>query len=208
MLDLPPTKACADCGQARPASEYYRHPTNRDRLDKKCKECRKAATRKWKAENRQRARETDRRWRTENRERSNAHYRRWRQKNKERHRELCRQWNAANRDRCEANLARWKERNPGRLAEWHRRRRAKANSGSRYTEAEWQALLATYGYRCLACGVDARETPEGFLTADHVVPLCQSGPNTIDNTQPLCLDCNRRKNGRAIDYRPGYFDRN
>ena len=195
-------RACADCGQTKPASEYYRHPTNSDRLDKKCKECRKATSRRWKAENRERSRETDRLWRTANREKSNAHSSKWRSMNRERHLELCREWNAANRDRCRANHACWNEANPGRLAEWHQQRRAKVRQGPHFSEAEWQALLAVYGYRCVACGVEARYTPEGFLTPDHVIPVCLSGPNTIDNIQPLCLDCNRRKNGRIIDYRP------
>lgn len=195
-------RVCADCGRTKPVSEYYRHPTNRDGLDRKCKDCRKAASRKWKAENRERSRETDRLWRAANRERSNAHSRKWRSMNRERHLELCRQWNAANRDRCRANHAVWMEANPGRLAQWHRQRRAKLREGSYFSESEWQALLAAYGYRCVACGVEARCTPEGFLTPDHVIPVCLSGPNTIDNIQPLCLDCNRRKNGRIIDYRP------
>lgn len=175
-------KLCTSCGELKPTSEYYRNPSNRDRLDKMCKECKKAATRRWKAENRDHARATDRRWREQNRE-------------------LCRRWNAANRDRCKENLVRWKEANPARLAEWHRQRRARLSAGPRYSEAEWHALLATFGYRCVACGVEARNTPEGFLTPDHVIPVCMAGPNTIDNIQPLCLDCNRRKNGRVIDYR-------
>ncbi len=199
-------KVCIECGQAKPAFEYYKHPTTQDRLDKKCKECRKASTRKWKAENRDRARETDRQWRARNRERANAHYRRWRERNREKYLDRCRRWNAANRDRCRDNFERWKSLHPGRLADWHRQRRMRAKSGNRCSEVEWQALLARYGYRCLACGVEARATREGFLTPDHVIPVCMSGPNTIENIQPLCLDCNRRKNGRIIDYRPNWVN--
>jgi len=197
-------RVCVECGQAKPALEYYKHPTTQDRLDKKCKECRKATSRKWKAKNRDRARATDRRWREQNRERSNGHYRNWRTRNRLKHLELCRRWNAANRDRCQGNFARWKENNAGRIAEWYRQRWARLRSGKHYSDAEWHALLEAYSFRCLACGVEARDTPEGFLTPDHVIPVCMSGPNTIDNIQPLCLDCNRRKNGRIIDYRPNW----
>jgi hypothetical protein len=204
MIGSAITKACSVCGQTKPTSDFYRHPSTRDGLDRKCKDCRKSASRKWKAENCGRARETDRRWRQQNRERANAHYRRWRQKNKEKHLKLCREWNAANRERCRANFERWKDMHPGRLAEWHRQRRARLRVGQSYSEAEWHALLAIFGYRCAACGVDARATREGFLTPDHVIPVCMGGPNTIDNIQPLCLDCNRRKNGRFIDYRPDW----
>jgi hypothetical protein len=202
MIETATTKICSDCGLAKPVSDYYRHPTTHDRLDRKCKECRKSASRKWKAENRDRARETDRHWRAQNRDRANAHYRKWRLKNREKHRELCRRWNAAHRDRCKENLDRWKRANGATLAEWHRWRRARLSAGPHYSKAEWHSMLAIFGYRCAACGVEARSTPEGFLTPDHVIPVCMSGPNTSDNIQPLCLDCNRRKNGRVIDYRP------
>jgi hypothetical protein len=184
MIESAITKVCSVCGQTKPTSDFYRHPSTRDGLDRKCKDCRRSASRKWKAENCGRARETDRRWRQQNRERANAHYRRWRKKNKEKHLKLCRKWNAANRER--------------------RQRRARLRVGQSYSEAEWQALLAMFGYRCAACGVDARATREGFLTPDHVIPVCMGGPNTIDNIQPLCLDCNRRKNGRFIDYCPDW----
>jgi hypothetical protein len=203
-MNTPTLRVCADCRVAKPEAEYYRNSTSRDRVDKKCKECKKAATRKWKVENRERARETDRRWREQNRERANAHYRKWRHNNRERHRELCRRWNADNRDRCKENLDRWRQSHREQLAEWRRQRRTKLLAGPRYSEVEWHALLAAFGYRCAACGLEARDTPQGFLTPDHVIPVCMSGPNTIDNIQPLCLDCNRRKNGRVIDYRPNW----
>jgi 5-methylcytosine-specific restriction endonuclease McrA len=203
-MDPLTVNVCTHCGVVKPATEYYRNPSTRNRLDRICKQCRKAATRQWKAANRERARKTDRQWRARNRDRSNAHTRKWRAQNKEKHLELCRRWNAENRDRCRVNLALWKEQNPGRLAEWHRQRWAKLRAGAQYSPAEWRALLALFGHRCVACNVEARSTPEGFLTPDHIVPVCMSGPNTIDNIQPLCLDCNRRKNGRVIDYRPDW----
>ena len=204
MIQSVVTKTCSNCGLAKPASDYYRHPTTHDKLDRKCKECRKSATRKWKAENPERARETDRRWREQNRERSNAHYRKWRSGNREQMTEIRRRWNEANRERRHETCVRWIEGNRERLREWRRMRWAKAHAGETYSAAEWQALLETYGHQCLACGIKAHETPQGFLTPDHVVPVCMSGSNTIDNIQPLCLDCNRRKNGRVNDYRPDW----
>lgn len=83
---------------------------------------------------------------------------------------------------------------------WTHVRRARIRGlSAHYTQAEWRALCAKYDHRCLCCG---RQEPEILLTPDHVRPLSRGGSNSIDNLQPLCLDCNLRKNAREIDYRP------
>jgi hypothetical protein len=46
--------------------------------------------------------------------------------------------------------------------------------------ADWEALCARYGHRCLGCGLKRPLSP------DHVIPLARGGMNTIDNIQPLC----------------------
>lgn len=59
-------------------------------------------------------------------------------------------------------------------------------------------LRALYRSTCLACG---RREPAIRLTVDHVIPLSLGGTNSLDNFQPLCADCNRRKGARLVDYR-------
>jgi hypothetical protein len=188
-------KVCRSCGILKKLSEYYVNMGN------VCKECKKARSIKWKHENRDRANATDRKWREQHRERSNAHSSKWRSNNKDKHLKLCRAWNAANKERCHDNLVRWKKENPGRLAEWYRIRWKKTHSGPCYSQKEWTALLKAFGNKCLSCGIIAADTTKGFLVPDHVIPVCKDGSNTIDNIQPLCFDCNRKKNGRTIDYR-------
>lgn len=61
---------------------------------------------------------------------------------------------------------------------------------------EWQSLLERYGHRCIVCGAE-----DVGIGADHIVPIADGGPNTIDNIQPMCWDCNRKKCRRTIDYR-------
>jgi 5-methylcytosine-specific restriction endonuclease McrA len=100
----------------------------------------------------------------------------------------------------EARLARRTNTVEGRARETRKRRRAA--SDGHYSPAQWQALCALCGYRCLACG---RAEPEITLVADHVRPLSDASEppdDTIANIQPLCLECNTRKGTQTIDYRP------
>ena len=68
--------------------------------------------------------------------------------------------------------------------------------GANFTGAEWLALVAASGGRCLRCG-------EPDPTVDHVIPLALGGPNTIENVQVLCASCNSEKGGATTDYRQG-----
>lgn len=76
------------------------------------------------------------------------------------------------------------------------RRRAREKAGGSFTPAEWLALLEKYNYTCLCCGDNTSK-----LTPDHIKPLALGGSNTIDNIQPLCIDCNTRKGATEVDYR-------
>lgn len=84
------------------------------------------------------------------------------------------------------------------VAATNRRRARKYASGSTHTEEEWQQLKAFYKFTCLRCG---KQEPKIKLTRDHVIPLTQGGSDSIDNIQPLCAQCNSKKNYKHIDYR-------
>jgi len=94
----------------------------------------------------------------------------------------------------------YRARNRERLRLWYKKRHSKARAGW-LSASDWMILLDRYGHRCLCCGIQEKEAERG-LVADHIIPVCMDGPNTIENAQPLCFNCNRRKNRRAIDYRP------
>jgi len=106
-----------------------------------------------------------------------------------------------NRDVIIARSKEWAEVNLEKVSQAkannRRKRRAArhASSGS-FTAEEFKALCELYGNRCLACG-DTGAT----LEADHVVPLTRGGSDDIDNIQPLCGSCNKKKFVNTIDYR-------
>lgn len=60
---------------------------------------------------------------------------------------------------------------------------------------DWKAMVMKYNHKCLRCGA---EKP---LTVDHVIPLSKGGLNTIENVQPLCMECNLWKGTKTIDFR-------
>lgn len=66
----------------------------------------------------------------------------------------------------------------------------------RLTSKQWRYILELADNKCLCCG--ATED----ITKDHIVPLVLGGLTTKDNIQPLCRECNSRKNDAIIDYRP------
>lgn len=78
-----------------------------------------------------------------------------------------------------------------RKRELGRQREARVRASRRlhghHTHAEWIAVLCDADNRCVKCGSTER------IEKDHIIPLSRGGTDLIDNIQPLCRSCNRRK---------------
>jgi hypothetical protein len=182
---------------------------------------------KWRAENRDHELEYKRRYHKEHRdeelpkkrayhkanvEREREYKNRHRRENYEKHRESFLKWFNANVEKIREAGRRWNEANRERRSQYYkdnrerynqhshtRRARIKGNGGI-YTVSEWLALKEHYNHTCLCCG---RREPEIVIEPDHILPITKGGSNSIDNIQPLCVSCNRRKSTKHIDYRKG-----
>lgn len=68
------------------------------------------------------------------------------------------------------------------------------------TVEEWESLCRHFEFRCI--NPDCwKQLPFESITIDHVISRRNRGSNWISNIQPLCLDCNRKKNRNNTDYR-------
>ena len=207
-------KVCRGCRVEKDLSEFYKHPQMADGHLNKCKVCVSARAQKYRRERLEQYAQYDkaranlphrvearRKYQEEHEEEISEYKKRWSAENegsvsasKRKHYEL-------NRDVIIARSKEWAEVNLEKVSQAkannRRKRRAArhASSGSFIAE-EFKALCELYGNRCLACG-DTGAT----LEADHVVPLTRGGSDDIDNIQPLCGSCNKKKFVNTIDYR-------
>ncbi len=70
-----------------------------------------------------------------------------------------------------------------------------AREGGAHTDAEWNALCAEFGFRCVRCG----SLPH-ILERDHIVPIYRRGTDAISNIQPLCGICNTSKGPEDVNW--------
>ena len=78
-----------------------------------------------------------------------------------------------------------------------KRRNLKHNATGSHTLGEWETLKAQYNWTCPAC---RRREPEVKLSEDHIIPLSKGGSDNIENIQPLCRNCNSKKQTKTIKY--------
>jgi 5-methylcytosine-specific restriction endonuclease McrA len=113
-------------------------------------------------------------------------------------------WTGSNNPRWGGGISRaeshkkWNAKNPDRVRFYRQVRKArKKGAGGTFTYSDWVALKAKFGNKCLDCGAPEHQKP---LTVDHIIPVSKGGSNSIDNIQPLCMDCNMRKYTKAVDF--------
>jgi hypothetical protein len=83
-----------------------------------------------------------------------------------------------------------------------------------HTQAEFEELVATWGWRCYFCGIPVHECVKPApdqLTEEHLIPLSRGGVNYIWNIVPACLSCNQLKGKLTAEEfqlaRPGLVQR-
>lgn len=209
-------KTCTKCNVEKALTEFYK---KRNGLESGCKTCRKirsdarylakrdkilAKTREYQKAHPEVAKASTFRRRGKIKEYQKSYYaankdrvlekgKLYYKQNKERHNALTARYYQDNKDHILAKCRLWKQAHPEKVRIFSINRRAiKANT-------EWLALYASFGNKCLSCGIIP-----GKLTVDHVKPLSKGGTNSLDNIQPLCGPCNSRKHVKEVDFRSIY----
>jgi len=163
------TKQCTKCGKTKPLTEFHKDKGGKYGVQSRCKACKNAAAAKYRAEN------------------------------PEKVRAAVAKYYAENSEKVLASQAKYKKANPDKYRAIKQRYRAKKrNAQGTFTAADWKAKLEYYGYRCRYCGIHKSETSEGWLEADHAIPLSQGGTNFISNIVPACKSCNCSKGTKTF----------
>lgn len=161
-----------------------------------CYECKRVASRIYRQEHKDKARETRRKWAIRNKEKDNAYKKKWAVENRLKINKKSGEYRKNNPEIVKKRNSSWWKRNKSKSKAYsNKRRAARAEAGGGFTDYEWNQLVKEQSNRCLACGKNKK------LTADHVIPLSKGGSSNIDNIQGLCKSCNSSKGAKTIDYR-------
>lgn len=206
-------KTCSSCKQNKDKSEFYACASRPDGLRCECKECGKARTRQYTAENPEKIRESNAKWRSEHpdymheynreyyngdidaqRERAREYYwahdeerKQYAREYRTEYPEKGREWARANRDKRRVTEKKHYESHREQVLAKHNRRRAKKiGAKGSHTAVELQGLEQ----KCQCCGTTEK------LTIDHVIALNSGGSNSVENLQMLCKSCNSSKGDR------------
>jgi len=172
-------KTCTKCGQDKPLSEFYGHPTARDGLGSWCRACRNAHQREYYRTHKGKKATYMREYNKEHRAEHLAYLREYYEEHKEEHLACMREYLKTKKGkqvRVRANYV----------------RRARMTAGeTNVTDQGLLTLLEEHDV-CPYCGRPFDEA-DHKQTWDHVVPLSGGGQHMLDNLLPVGLRCNLAK---------------
>lgn len=195
-------KRCPKCGTWKPYSEYHKNRSTQDGYQSYCKPCFIALNKASRERNlevrRAHMAEYQRGYQARDHEAQLQRNHDWyARKGYDYHH----QWKDEHRESVRASTRKWQQKEKNSQNAIFRRRAKKVGNGGNHTEAQWQALAASYDFCCARCGKRPSGIYPDVLCRDHVVPLILGGTHDISNIQPLCLPCNASKGRRTVDYR-------
>lgn len=207
-------KTCTKCSRELTIDNFSKKKSNKDGLQKWCKDCCKTYSNKYcnKQVNRDKKIEYDKTYRNDNKPKISEVKKIWwglnretiiirnkkEYKNNPMIREKCKiqniHWLSNNKDkvrlRCKIyNQSHHEQRNMSN----ERRRTMKQLLPHTLTLIQWTNIKATFDNRCAYCG---RELP---LQQEHFIALSKGGEYTLNNIIPSCGSCNSSKRDKDFD---------
>lgn len=192
-------RACSTCKQVKPFDAFNKDKSRKHGISYRCKDCHRQANVKYYDPAKAAVYANQHYWR--NRDALNERARLRRQANPEAHRQYKREYYQRNKERINALSNAWRSANKevGYRSKTRRRARLKLAPHAPYSVDQ---VLKTYGTNCYLCGglIDLtapRWTAiagwQNGLHVDHVIPIRDSGPDTLENVRPTHAICNLKK---------------
>lgn len=187
-------KTCTQCKEEKALDAFCKYKRSSDGRDYMCATCRRSRHRQWRADNPEKNKALSDAYRERNADLLRAKGREKYQRRKH----VFVAYRKRNAERIRAALKQWRKDNPDLYRDgWRKGRFRKHGNPGSHTTAQWRELCDRFGNQCLACGATNRP-----LQRDHIIPVALGGSDDIENIQPLCASCNRRKQRTVTDYRP------
>jgi 5-methylcytosine-specific restriction endonuclease McrA len=195
-----PNKTCVKCGETKDLEGFAKAPGYLDGRRKQCKTCMSAAQRAKRLDNLEHRKEQERkaaakrRANPKTRRRMLAANQKWADANVQYKTEYNKRYYQENKVAFKRNVRVYLNANPDKAKAWSQNYRARRRSAGLLTGAMVRAILGP-ATTCFYC--EAPFTDERRKTLDHVVPLCQQGPNVPWNLVACCRSCNSTKKHRS-----------
>ncbi len=173
-------KRCCRCKNIRPITDFSKNSATKDRLDKRCKICKKEI------------REANRKY---NAEKSKE----WREANPERFKEKRDAWMQAHPQSESETRKEWLRNNVAKVRQIKKTYKVR-RKGWEVGEVDYVTILMRDGFVCHICGLDVEPDDVHF---DHVIPLSRGGAHSNDNIHIAHSQCNIRKNTKLMSELPG-----
>lgn len=197
-------RACNICGAEKPLDEFHRDNAASDGRSRRCKECAKARSRRWNAENRAKKSASGKAHYEANKPAYRAYTRKWRSENAERYRAANAARAARNSQHAVERVAAWRKENP----EWAARKR-------REDTARRRAMIK----RACPPWADHEKIAEVYALADrlsretgvphdvdHIIPIAGRlvcGLHVHTNLRAIPASENRKKSRKEIEWADG-----
>lgn len=217
--ELPAEKRCPNCGEVKPASEFYKNEGSSDGLGGYCKSCTSKGAVEWQKANPERLKEHRRRYEDSHPERKvqmQERFDRWKEENPEKAKQVRHEGSKRYRERhpekVKESIRRYMQSPKGRkktaernATEYYKlahrlresfyraQKRGYIPKEGRLRPAEWYAAIEAFGSVCAYCGSATK------LTIDHVVPISKGGQHRVGNVVPSCQSCNSSKGDRDLE---------
>ena len=192
-------KTCKGCGKTKPLDHFHKCKTVKDGRKSRCADCMNSATRKWRAENPEKAELSVSNWRKANMERYLEKKRAADAAYKAANADLLKDKREAKREYHAVRLAEWKQANRERVRDYERKRRA-AVRGADIADMDLDQVWVKSAGICGLCSGPLDRSlkwPHRFsVSLDHIIPLSRGGAHSTDNARYVHLSCNASKNNR------------